>query len=101
MPNVEIWKGPVKLATGAMSAASASVTSVARIQERTSPSVRRIISNWTRDRAAVVSFSGNGRNVSVMVTSGANTGRVFRSRVIVDAGTEAGTLTLADKCPFA
>lgn len=101
--NVDIYSmGGIKLATGSATQGSATVSSIARIQDCTSPSVRRIISNWTRDLAAVVAFSGLGRNVRLVVTTaGAAAGRSWASKVIADQGTEAGTITLKDVCPYA
>ena len=100
MPSVEIYKGGTKLATGTVSAAAAVITSVARVQERTSPSVRRRVSNWS-GKSPPDNFMGWGRNVRILMTSGSSIGRTYDAQVLADDGVEGNLLSLSRKCPYA
>lgn len=71
----EVYKHGLKLGTGTLTDASASITSYSG----TAP--------------------GQGRNVQISVTeAGTHTGKSFRTRIVAGSGTS--TLTMSDKCPF-
>lgn len=74
--TADIYKGGIKLGSGTLLAAAASITSYTA----------------TNSRAL-----GTSRNVQVHVTGGTSTG-VFNTRVTNDGGS---TVTIADLCPFA
>lgn len=73
-----IYKHGILLGTGSCAASSASITSFSA----------------TSGAPALVT----GKNIQVTVTkAGTNFGRTWRTRVLTNA---AGTVTLADACPF-
>ncbi len=74
--TVDVYKGVNKLGSGTATAASASITSVTLVNERT---------------------IGPGRNVQIVPTTGNNIGAILNTRVITDGVT---TLTLKDPVPF-
>ena len=100
MPNIEIWKEGAKLATGTAAQGSATISAIARVQERVTPSVRRIISNWSAKTPTPDPFAGLGRNITVLITSGTSLGRTYAAKVLADSGIEGQTLTLDAKCPY-
>jgi hypothetical protein len=101
MPTVDIYKSGTKLGTATVTAGQAVLTTSARVQVQTSPSKRRIISNWSGKTPTPDNFIGWGRNVRIMMTSGSSIGRTYDAQVLSDDGIEGNLLTLSRSCPYA
>ena len=85
MATIDIYKGQIRLAQGISTPGAATLTGVARVQDRVTPDIRRAI--------------GVGRNVAVTVRNGAAAGRTYAARVIAE-NIGGSTLTLSRPCPF-
>jgi hypothetical protein len=101
MPTVDIYKSGTKLGSATVTAGQSILTASARVQERTSPSKRRIISNWSGKTPTPDNFIGKGRNVQIVMTSGSSIGKTYTAQVLADDGQEGNLLSLSQPCPYA